>query len=301
MKSLVAFIAFFALCFGLEAGEKTITTSDGVELYVKIEGSGTPLLFLHGGPGSASLWFEKLSGDFIEEHFTVVYLDQRGVGRSGSPADNNYSMDRLTKDFEEVREALGYESWLTLGHSFGGILQMGYAERYPEAIAGMIMLNCTISLHESACESWLPTAAEFVGEKYSCEGDTIPMPQRMNEFGGKLRERDIFWKMGSRNAGTFDALDKISAEIENFNYDLSRYAMDYPDYWEDFKPLTATMHMPVLYFYGKTDYMVGPEHYKTLKFPELMLWESKGGHVPFIEDIEDLEKAILAYLGKHKF
>lgn len=301
MKSLVALIAFFTLCFGMEAGEKTITTSDGVKLYVKIEGSGTPLLFLHGGPGSASLWFEKLSGEFMEEHFTVVYLDQRGVGRSGSPADNNYSMDRLTQDFEEVRKALGYESWLTLGHSFGGILQMGYSKKYPEAIAGMIMLNCTINLNESACESWLPKAAEFVEEKYSCDGDTIPMPQRMNEFGGKLRERNIFWKMGSRDAGTFDVLDKISAEIENFNYDLSRYAMNYPDYWEDFKPLTANLHMPVLYFYGKTDYMVGPEHYKTLKFPDMMLWESNGGHVPFVEDKEDLEKAILAYLGKHKF
>lgn len=299
MKPLIIFFAIFFISFGLKASEKTIITSDGVKLYVKTEGSGTPMLFIHGGPGSASLWFEKLSGDFMEQHFTVIYLDQRGVGRSGSPTDNNYSMDRLAKDFEEVREALGYESWLTLGHSFGGILQMGYSERYPEAITGMIMLNCTISLNESACESWLPKAAEFVGEQYRCEGDSIPMPQRMNEFGGKLRERNIFWKMGSRDPGTFDTLDKISAEIDNFNYDLGKYAMNYPDYWEDFKPLTANMYMPVLYFYGKTDYMVGPEHYKTLEFSNLMLWESNGGHVPFIEDKEDLEKAILAYLRKY--
>ena len=301
MKPLIIFFAIFFISFGLKASEKTITTSDGVKLYVKIEGSGTPMLFLHGGPGSASLWFEKLSGNFMEQHFTVVYLDQRGVGRSGSPADNNYSMDRLAKDFEEVRVALGYESWITLGHSFGGILQMGYSERYPEAIIGMIMLNCTISLNESACESWLPKAAEFVGEQYRCEGDSIPILQRMNEFGGKLREKDIFWKMGSRDSDTFDTLDKISAEIENFNYDLNKYAMNYPDYWEDFKPLSENMHMPVLYFYGKTDYMVGPEHYMTLKFSNLMLWESNGGHVPFIEDKEELEKAILAYAKKHNF
>lgn len=301
MKPLIIFFAIFFISFGLKASEKTITTSDGVKLYVKIEGSGTPMLFIHGGPGSASLWFEKLSGSFMEQHFTVVYLDQRGVGRSGSSADNNYSMDRLAKDFEEVRVALGYESWITLGHSFGGILQMGYSERYPEAIIGMIMLNCTINLNESACESWLPKAAEFVGEQYRCEGDSIPLPQRMNEFGGKLRERNIFWKMGSRDSGTFDTLDKISAEIDNFNYDLGKYAMNYPDYWEDFKPLTGNMHMPVLYFYGKTDYMVGPEHYKTLKFSNLMLWESNGGHVPFIEDKEELEKAIIAYLKKYNF
>lgn len=237
----------------------------------------------------------------MEQHFTVVYLDQRGVGRSGSPADNNYSMDRLAKDFEEVREALGFKSWLTMGHSFGGILQMGYAQRYPNAQKGMLMLNCTINLNESACQSWLPKAAEFVGENYNCEGDSVPMPQRMNEFGGKLREKNIFWKMGSRDPATFPALDKASAEIESFNYDLSRYAMEYPDYWIDFKPFTADMHMPILYFYGKTDFMVGPEHFKTLKFPNILLWESKGGHVPFIEDKEDLEKAILAYVEKYNF
>lgn len=283
------------------AGERIITTSDGVDLYVKVEGSGTPLLYIHGGPGSASLWFEKLSGDFMMQHFTIVYLDQRGVGRSGSPEDKNYSMDRVTKDFEEVRLALGFDSWLTLGHSFGGILQMGYAERYPEAIKGMLMINCTINLNESACDSWLPKAAEFLGEQYTCKGDTVPMPQRMNEFGGKLREKDIFWKMGSRNPETFPGLDKASSEIENFNYDFGRYAMENPDYWENYKPLTAEMQMPVLFFFGKSDYMVGPEHHHTLKFPNLMLWENNGGHVPFIEDKEDLEKAILAYARKYNF
>ncbi len=299
MRRLFICLALFTFSLNLFAGEKMITTSDGVQLYVKVEGKGTPLLYLHGGPGSGSYWFEKLTGDFMEENFTMIYLDQRGVGRSQSAADQNYSMERMTLDFEEVREALGFDSWLTLGHSFGGILQMGYAERYPEAHKGMIMLNCTINLQESACESWIPKAAEFVGENYTCTGDTVSIPQRMNEFGGKLREKDLFWKMGSRDPQTFPELDKISAEIENFNFDFGRYAMDNPDYWENFKPLTSTMEMPVLYFYGKTDFMVGPQHYEDLEFKNLLLWENKGGHIPFIEDKEDMEKAILAYTAKY--
>ena len=301
MNKLLFCLGLFLLSLNLSAEEKIITTSDGVKLYVKVEGNGTPLLYIHGGPGSGSYWFEKLSGEFMEQHFTVVYLDQRGVGRSESAQDQNYSLDRLTLDFEEVRKALGYESWLTLGHSFGGILQMGYAQRYPAAQKGMIMVNCTINLPQSACESWLPKAAEFVGETYTCEGDTVATTQRMGEFGGKLRDKGIFWKMGSKSTDTFGKLDQISAEIENFNYDLSRHALNYPEYWENFKPLAAGMKMPVLYFYGKEDFMVGPEHYKDLEFSNLLLWENKGGHVPFIEDKEDLEKAILAYTEKFKF
>lgn len=301
MKKIILILACLAISFGVKAGEKKITTTDGVELYVKVAGSGTPLLYLHGGPGSGSYWFERLTGEFMEQHFTVIYLDQRGVGRSGSPANEDYSLERMTLDFEEVRKALGYENWLTLGHSFGGILQMGYAQRYPEAIKGMIMLNCTIDLNGSACESWIPKAAEIVGESYTCEGDTVPLTQRMNEFGGKLREQGLFWKMGSRESETFGKLDEISAEIPDFNYDLGNYVWNYPEYWNNFKPLTAKMSMPVLYFYGKNDFMVGPKHFNGIDFPNLMLWENNGGHIPFIEDKADLEKAILAYAERSQF
>ncbi len=122
---------------------RRIRTSDGVALYVTVKGQGTgpeywPCLYLHGGPGSGSYWMAKFSGEMLEWHFRTVYLDQRGVARSTSPADGNYSMDRMVADFEEVRVALGIERWLTLGHSFGGILQMGYVLRHPEAIRGMM-------------------------------------------------------------------------------------------------------------------------------------------------------------------
>ena len=300
MKKMILFLFFLGIGHGLLAGEKKITTSDGVQLYVKVKGSGTPLLYVHGGPGSASLWFEELFGDFMEKHFTVVYLDQRGVGRSASPADDNYSLARLALDFEEVKKELGFESWLTLGHSFGGVLQMGYAELYPQSHKGMIMVNCTIDINDSSCNSWIPKAAELVGEKYiGCDKDTVPMSQRLNEYGGKLREVNEFYKMGSRSPKAFARLDEISAAIPNFNYDFGNYALQNQDYWRNFKPLTAEMEMPVLYFYGTTDYLVGPEHYKGIDFPNLLLWENKGGHIPFIEDKDDLERAILAYVEKY--
>ncbi|MGI0106312.1 alpha/beta fold hydrolase [Salinimicrobium sp. WS361] len=300
MDRLFLIIVMLLLSQNVLAGEKTITTSDGVDLYVKVEGKGTPLLYIHGGPGSGSYWFEKLTGEFLEEHFTVVYLDQRGVGRSQSSPTQDYSLDRMALDFEEVRAALGFKDWLTLGHSFGGILQMGYAQRYPSSQKGMLMINCTLNLTESACESWLPKAAEYVGETYSCAGDTVALPQRMNDYGRKLQEKGLFWKMGSRDPETFPKLDQMSGEIENFNYDLSNNVMKRSEYWQNFKLLSGSMKMPVLYFYGTHDYMVGPRHYQDLQFSNLLLWENNGGHVPFIEDSNDLEKAVLAYKEKYR-
>ena len=144
---LLLFLIFIGL--NCKAQEKHILTSDSVSLYVIVKGSGTPCLYIHGGPGSGSFWVEKFFGNVLEQHFQMIYLDQRGVGRSTSPKDHNYSMERIVKDFEEVRNSLGIKQWLTLGHSFGGILQMGYAERHPKIISGMLMINCTCLLYTS--------------------------------------------------------------------------------------------------------------------------------------------------------
>lgn len=295
-------IPILLFCGLLKAQEQKITTSDGVDLYVKVKGEGTPLLYLHGGPGSGSFWFEKFFGDFMEENFTVVYLDQRGVGRSTSPADGNYSMERLTKDFEEVRETLGFETWLTLGHSFGGLLQMGYAESFPEAINGMIMVNCTLNIEESFCESWGPKAAELLGENFTpCDQDSLTIIEKVMALGSKLREKDLFWQMAYEHQESEAIMNDTYKGFENWNYDFSNAAMTMTDYRKDFKPATSGIDIPVLFFYGSRDWMVGPNHHEDLEFPELMLWKNEGGHLPFQENKEDLSEAILAYKAAYRF
>ena len=89
------------------SAQQMIKMSDGTKLYVEVHGKGTPCLYLHGGPGSGSEWMQKLGGNILEKHFMVIYLDQRGVGRSESPRDSDYTLSRQVKDFDEVRQALG--------------------------------------------------------------------------------------------------------------------------------------------------------------------------------------------------
>jgi proline iminopeptidase len=120
MKKINVLLSALLFAGEVSSEVKHITTSDGVVLHVTVKGQGIPCLYLHGGPGSGSHWLEKFMGDSLEQYFQMIYLDQRGVARSGSPADGNYSMARMVQDFEEVRLALGIDQWLTMGHSFGG-------------------------------------------------------------------------------------------------------------------------------------------------------------------------------------
>ncbi|SHJ90925.1 proline iminopeptidase [Epilithonimonas mollis] len=302
-SKLLFFVVIFLATFS-KAQERVIVTSDGVKLYVNVKGKGTPCLYLHGGPGSGSYWLEKFYGSELEKNFQMIYLDQRGVSRSSSPDDKNYSLDRMIQDFEEVRNALGIKEWLTIGHSFGGILQMGYVEKHPEVIMGMIMINCTLSMKDSFSRSWISKAYELTYEKQ----DPLPentssemLLKKMMEVGKKMDDKKVRWKMAFASQESDNLMNSSYREIPNWNNNFSSVALSIDDYWKDFTKDAGDVKVPVLFFYGKSDWMVGPDHYKKIKFPNMMLWGSDVGHMPFLENQKDLNKAIKAYIKKYKF
>ncbi|MBC7125163.1 MAG: alpha/beta hydrolase [Bacteroidales bacterium] len=304
MKNIVLLLIVTIGFIGrVQAQEREIVTSDSVKLYVKVKGTGIPCLYLHGGPGSGSHWLEKFFGDYLEQHFQMIYLDQRGVCRSSSPKDNNYSLDRMIQDFEEVRETLGIKEWLTLGHSFGGILQMAYVEQYPQSIKGMIMINCTLSMKESFCNSWIPKAAEFAGISYILPKTASPdsILNKMMEVAKAMDEKKVRWKMAYSSQKNDSLMNASYTDIQSWNNNFSSVALSIKDYWKDYKPETARIKIPVLFFYGHTDWMIGAKHYMNVKFPNMILWGSDVGHMPFLENRKDLEKAIDEYNVKYGF
>jgi len=305
MRFKIVCILFFFININLLSQEQEchILTSDSVELYVSVKGNGIPCLYIHGGPGSGSFWLEKYFGYFLEQHFQMVYLDQRGVGRSGSPVDHNYSMNRMVKDFEEVRIALNIEHWITMGHSFGGILQMGYSVKYPDIILGMIMINCTLNMTESFSGSWIPKASEFLGFPVSniYTNESISLLDRLMGIIGKLNERNLNWKMAFTNEDNYKLIHSTYKEIPDWNYDLENQGLSRKEYWDDYKSFTLGFTKPVLFFTGNQDWMAGPNNYYGVNFPEMLLYKSNVGHLPFIENKPDLENAIILYLEKYNF
>jgi proline iminopeptidase len=209
----------------------------------------------------------------------------------------------MVKDFEEVRKSMGIEQWLTMGHSFGGILQIGYADQYPEVISGMIMINCTLNMTESFSKSWIPKAAEFLNlpPKNIYTNDSIPLLDRLMGIIGQLNSKSLNWKMAFENEENYGIMDATYDEFPNWNYDLGRQGLSIKEYWIDFKPLTSKMKMPVLFFTGDSDWMAGPENYIGVNFPDMILFKSDVGHIPFMENKSDLEKAIDMYINKYHF
>jgi proline iminopeptidase len=111
----------------------------GARIYFKTMGRGVPLLLLHGGPGADHSDFLPALQP-LARHCQLVLIDERGSGRSERLEDpKGYTLDRMVKDIERVRQHLKLPQLVVLGHSFGGILAQAYAIRYPRRILGLVL------------------------------------------------------------------------------------------------------------------------------------------------------------------
>lgn len=107
---------------GIEPGEGYVDVPGG-KVWYRVVGGGdrTPLLLLHGGPGSPSYYLEPLGA--LADERPVVFYDQLGAGRSDQPTDTTlWRVDRFVEELAAVRAALGLDEVHILGHSWGTML-----------------------------------------------------------------------------------------------------------------------------------------------------------------------------------
>jgi proline iminopeptidase len=107
------------------------------------------ILLLHGGPGATHDYFEAFDSFLPREGLEYIYYDQLGSGRSDKPTDTDlWTIDRFVDEVEQVRVALGLtkDNFCVLGHSWGGILAIEYALKYPANLKCMVVSNMMASI-----------------------------------------------------------------------------------------------------------------------------------------------------------
>jgi pimeloyl-ACP methyl ester carboxylesterase len=106
------------------------------ELYLQQQGSGFPVLCLHGHPGSASAM--SVFTHHLSQRFWTLAPDLRGYGRSRQ--DASFSMSDHLRDLTALLDRLAIERCVVLGWSLGGILALELAWQCPERIGGLILV-----------------------------------------------------------------------------------------------------------------------------------------------------------------
>ncbi len=266
-----------------------LEVSDKISIFVKESGKGIPCVFIHGGPGAWSNEFELLCGTQLEDTMKMVYIDQRGCGRSEGDSNSDYSIGRLVEDIEEVRKKLNIKKWIVLAHSFGGIIAANYAHKYEKYVQGLILANCTLNMKDSL-ESQIEYGSKLLNkDEIELEANQSIL-ERWHKIFTKLIEKDIFYKLQYNDYSNYLKVNEAGGKMENAS--LARQAFSNEDYFGSYYDITNNITVPVLVIAGSEDYAIGCEHYKKFRFPNSKIQVIEGKHVLYVENRVKFIKAI---------
>jgi proline iminopeptidase len=120
------------------------------EIFFDIDGAGLvpdgprmretrPAFIVHGGPGSDHTGLKAACASLTEK-LQLIYFDHRGQGRSARGNREKYTLDENVEDMEALRRYLGLGVIVSVGTSYGGMVAMAHAARYPEAVSHLILV-----------------------------------------------------------------------------------------------------------------------------------------------------------------
>ncbi|SES63157.1 proline iminopeptidase [Oceanobacillus limi] len=272
-------------------------TSDGIELFYEKSGQGVPCVYLHGGPGYWSKSFQFYAQELLEDNFEMVYLDQRGCGRSNHSETRSYSLTRLLDDLEELRISLGINEWCVMGHSFGGILAVNYANRFPERTKGIILSNATLHMYDSFSHQIHKGMDVLNMERETLQRDNLTsFMETFYSILGQLMEKQAYFTFQYMDRNHKAAVDELDEGLDS-DPAFQEYVFSSEEYFQDFTSLTKTITKPVLVIAGEFDDAVGPNHHKAFEFPNRQVCLLKGSHHPYIENRQAFKKAVLNFIS----
>jgi pimeloyl-ACP methyl ester carboxylesterase len=117
---------------------------NGVDLHYRTIGDGPVLFLVPPGWGGASGYLQRAFSS-LASHFRLVFIDTRGSGLSGRPADPMHmgTID-MANDLDALRVHLGLSTISILGHSNSGAIALAYAARYPDRVSKLVLIDSQV-------------------------------------------------------------------------------------------------------------------------------------------------------------
>jgi proline iminopeptidase len=287
----------------------------GIELYHFEEGTGTPVLVVHGGPGfpPTQAW---RAGRFLP--YRLIYYHQRGCGRSSRPiqsfsGSNMYENMRQVHrtlglpaqvgDIERIRRILGVDRLIVIGHSLGAELAALWAAEFPDHVRALVCVapaDLAVLPKKGGDDGdlfglirrRLPAGMKQEYEQYVAEYFDFRRAFGRNEaessaFYGRLAK---FWEAAGAPRGT-SAIDAAGYEPLGMYCSMGAH--------HDYRGAFAVIQAPVLVIHGSGD--LQPESVSlgfAARFAKHQFVRIEGaGHFVFDEQPEAFAAAVNQFLA----
>ena len=276
-----------------------LSLEDG-RIFYEVIGSGAPIVIIHGGPGLDHNYLQP-GLDILSSRNALVYYDQRGTGRSEATlAPDVISLDAFVDDVDLLRQTLEYEKITLLAHSFGALIALGYASKYPLNVDGLVLMNpvepgkrfsSATAIRQSAAQSEQDIAE--LERLRSSEGfqardlATVSQAYRVS-FRGMFRDRrlvdELELNLSVRTAQNGQEVARL------FGEDL-----DTIDWWDRLPEI----EVPTLVVHGRYDIQpVAMSRALADALPSGTLAVLESGHFPYVEDQVGLASTLARFLAE---
>lgn len=278
---------------------------NGTELYFDVEGAALvpdgsamrerpAVLLLHGGPGFDHAYFKPSPAALIDAA-QLVYLDQRGQGRSGRVPVESYSIEQMADDAAAFCRTLGIERPAVLGHSFGGFVALHLALRHPDVAGSLILIDTAASSADMA------GAMERLEEQHGPEARAAAEPV----FGGDVSEETVaeFERLVAP-AYVHDP-EKVGPVLEilgrsSFNTEVAAHYFANRAALYDVRDRLGEIRVPTLVMVGGKDWLIPPGASQVvaegIEGAELVVIP-EAGHFPLHERPEAYADAVRRFLS----
>ncbi len=283
---------------------------------------------MHGGPGASATALLRKFNSELEDHFTVVYWDQRNAGKSYSSKTPKEEI-KVAKYIQDVDTLVDYlkkrfqaDKIFLVGHSWGSRLGLYAIQRNPENFIAYVGIGQELASFEGELISYqytLKRAREVNNLKAVKELEEIGAPQSgdytkmyKNGFWGLVKQKEWLLKLGGERYGKTNYTDWILSIWFSREYsflDLIKYGKSSgfsagniiydPDFNNiDFFNQIPEVKVPVFFISGAYDYntpwQLVERYYNMLQAPkkEFIKFE-KSGHSPVFEEPERFNKEIV--------
>ncbi len=232
------------------------------ELFFDVEGASVvveddrirekPVAFLlHGGPGADHTSY-KPTFSALADRLQLVYIDHRGQGRSARGDQSTYTLDNNVEDLEALRQYLGLDQIIVIGGSYGGMVAMAYAARYPNALSHLIAY-ATVASYE-----FLAKAQQTLNDRGTPDQLAIAQKLWQGSFQSNLELQSYFEIMAPlysyrSTEQTNPSPDRILS-FEAINEAFGGFLRTY-----DIRSELPNIIVPSLILAGRHDWICGPE------------------------------------------
>ena len=121
--------------------DASLIEANGLQFHVRVKGSGTPVILLHGFPDTGDLWRNQVPA-LVKSGFRTIVPDMRGRGRSSKPeAVSDYRLFTIVRDLTGILDALGIERAHIVGHDWGAGVAWLTAALAPQRVDRLVVIS----------------------------------------------------------------------------------------------------------------------------------------------------------------